>query len=109
MAATLAIHIKGLGDIEYEVLRKVSDHFMSIPSYTLKPVLEVLAEIEILRIFKSGKTISKITPNIPLFDNVYQALGDYINNQIKLNEHEEATLSNSFSFIRSSSQRGFSL
>ena len=29
MAATLAIHIKGLGDIEYEVLRKVSDHFMS--------------------------------------------------------------------------------
>jgi len=30
MAATLAVNIKGLGDIEYEVLRKVSDHFMSI-------------------------------------------------------------------------------
>ena len=66
---------------------------MSIPSYALKPVLEVLAEIEFIRIFKSGKTISKITPNIPLFDNVYQALGDYINNEIKLNEHEEATVS----------------
>src|SRR6202011_543485 len=31
MAATLAIHIKGLGEIEYEVLRKVSDYYMSIP------------------------------------------------------------------------------
>jgi hypothetical protein len=31
MAASLAVHIKGLGDIDYEVLRKVSDHFMAIP------------------------------------------------------------------------------
>jgi hypothetical protein len=28
---------------------------MSIPSYALKPVLEVLAEVEFIRIFKSGK------------------------------------------------------
>ena len=48
MAATLAVNIKGLGDIEYEVLRKVSDHFMSIPSYARKSVLEVLAEIELI-------------------------------------------------------------
>jgi hypothetical protein len=92
MAATLAVNIKGLGDIEYEVLRKVSDHFMSIPSYALKPVLEVLAEIEFIRIFKSGKTIEKITPNIPIFENVYRGLGEYADREIKFNEHEEATV-----------------
>ena len=92
MAATLAIHIKGLGDIEYEVLRKVSDHFMSIPSYALKPVLEVLAEVEFVRIFKSGKTIEKITPNIPVFQDVYEGLGEYADNEIDFNEHEKATV-----------------
>lgn len=92
MAATLAVNIKGLGDIEYEVLRKVSDHFMSIPSYALKPVLEVLAEVEFIRIFKSGKTIEKITPNIPVFENVYRGLGEYADKEVKFNEHEEATV-----------------
>jgi len=92
MAATLAIHIKGLGDIDYEVLRKVSDHFMSIPSYALRPVLEVLAEVEFIRIFSSGKTIEKITPNIPVFENVYEGLGNYVED-VNLNEYEEATVS----------------
>lgn len=93
MAATLAIHIKGLGDIEYEVLRKVSDHFMSIPSYALRPVLDVLAEIEFIRISSTGKTINKITPRIPVFEDVYSGLGDYVDRELTLNEHEDATLS----------------
>lgn len=92
MAATLAIHIKGLGDIDYEVLRKVSDHFMSIPSYALKSVLDVLAEIEFIRVFSSGRTITKITPNIPLFEDVYAGLGGYADREIQLNEHEQATI-----------------
>ena len=33
MAATLAIHIRGLGELDYEVLRKVSDHYFNIPSF----------------------------------------------------------------------------
>lgn len=92
MAATLAIHIKGLGEIEYEVLRKVSDHFLSIPSYALRAVLDVLAEIEFVRLFTSGKTIEKIAPNIPLFENVYEGLGDYVEQEVKLNEHEQTTV-----------------
>lgn len=92
MAATLAIHIKGLGDIEYEVLRKVSDHFMSIPSYALKQVIELLAEIEFIRVFSTGKTIERITPNIPTFDNVYSGIGEYVDREVDLNGHEQATL-----------------
>jgi hypothetical protein len=44
MAATLAIHFKGLGEIEYGVLRKVCDYYMAIPSVALEKVLRVLGE-----------------------------------------------------------------
>jgi hypothetical protein len=54
MAATLAIHIKGLGEIEYEVLRKVSDHFMSIPSIALGEVLRVLNEVGFVKLVERG-------------------------------------------------------
>ena len=43
MAATLAIHLRGLQEIDFEVLRKVSDHFFSIPSYALKEVCGILS------------------------------------------------------------------
>ncbi|MFV1534571.1 hypothetical protein VW012_15495 [Phaeobacter sp. JH209B] len=92
MCATLAVHIKGLGAIEYEVLRKVSDHFMSIPSYALRQVVEVLEEIGFLTIVSRGRTIEKILPNIPVFDNVYEGLGEFASNEISFNEHEAATV-----------------
>lgn len=92
MSATLAVHLKGLGEIDYEVLRKVSDHFMSIPSYALKPVLELLAEIEFVRLFTTGKTITKVVPYIPLFDDVYEGIGEYAATELTLNGHEQATL-----------------
>lgn len=92
MAATLAVHIKGLGDIEYEVLRRVSDHFMSIPSYALKAVVLLLADIEFVRVVTSGKTIEKITPNIPAFEDVYDGIGDYADRECTLNSHEQATI-----------------
>ncbi|HHW33384.1 MAG TPA: hypothetical protein GXX24_04465 [Paracoccus solventivorans] len=93
MAATLAVHLKGLGEVDYEVLRKVSDHFMSIPSYALKPVLELLADIEFVRLITAGKTISKVIPNIPVFDDVYEGIGEYAASEFTLNGHEQATLS----------------
>src|SRR5258707_7775495 len=77
MAATLAIHVKGLGEIEYEVLRKVSDHFMSIPSYALEKVLGVLDEVEFVKLVTKGRKIERVIPNIPVFDDVYKGIGDY--------------------------------
>ncbi|MCC5979729.1 MAG: hypothetical protein JJU21_16840 [Salinarimonas sp.] len=93
MAATLAVHIKGLGVIEYEVLRKVSDHFMGIPSRSLREILEILEEVEFVRLVTAGRTIEKVIPNIPLFDDVYVGLGDFASSELKMNEHEQATLS----------------
>lgn len=92
MAATLAIHIKGLGEIEYEVLRKVSDHFMSIPSFALGEVLRILGEIDFVKLIERGRKIERIIPNIPIFEDVYNGLSKYANAECDLNSHEEATL-----------------
>src|ERR1051326_4396951 len=92
MAATLAIHIKGLGEIEYEVLRKVSDHYMSIPSIALEKVLRVLAEVGFVRLFEKGRKIERVSPNIPVFEDVYEGLGQFAGSECALNEHEQATL-----------------
>ena len=92
MAATLAIHIKGLGEIEYEVLRKVSDHFMSIPSIALEKVLRVLEEIGFVKLVDKGRKIERVIPNIPVFDDVYKGIGDFVSSECELNSHEQATL-----------------
>ena len=92
MAATLSIHIKGLGEIDYEVLRKVSDHMMAIPSLALKTVLETLSDIGFVRLIYNGKRISKIIPNIPVFEDVYEKIGAYADSEFNLNGHEQATL-----------------
>lgn len=92
MAATLAIHIKGLGQIDYEVLRKVSDHYMSIPSIALEKVLRVLEQIGFVRLVERGPKIQQVIPNIPVFDDVYEQIGSYASSACVLSSHEQATL-----------------
>lgn len=92
MAATLAIHIKGLGEIDYEVLRKVSDHYMSIPSIALEAVLRILAEVGFVRLVEKGRKIERVIPNIPVFDDVYNGIGNFAASEYELNGHEQATL-----------------
>src|SRR5690606_8133014 len=91
MAGTLDIHIRGLGEIQYEVLRKVSDFYFDIPSYALKDVISVLDDIRFIDIISTGNRIDRIIPKVPHFGNVYSALGEHpdLND---LNEHEEAAL-----------------
>ncbi|BDM22242.1 hypothetical protein KMS_R20000 [Pseudomonas sp. LRP2-20] len=91
MAATLAIHLRGLQEIEFEVLRKVSDHFFSIPSYALREVIEILGEIEYVGIVKKDGKILSIIPDIPHFKDIYERVGDYFSFS-ELNEHEQGTL-----------------
>lgn len=92
MAGTLAIHIKGLGEIEYEVLRKVSDHMMGIPSFALERVLRLLDDVSFVKLVEKGRKITSIIPNIPVFDDVYVGIGRYAASECSLNEHEQATI-----------------
>lgn len=91
MASTLAMHIRGLGEIQYEVLRKVSDHYFNIPSYALKEVLHLLAEIEYVRLSTTGARIDSVIPDVPRFQDVQAGIGQSITFS-ELNEHEQGTL-----------------
>lgn len=93
MAATLAIHIKGLGEIEYSVLRGVSAYYMSIPSTALDTVLRILKEVGYVDLVENGRKITSVIPNIPVFDEVYAGIGDYIESECQFNEHEQTVLS----------------
>ncbi|MEC3886931.1 hypothetical protein [Xanthomonas campestris] len=92
MAGTLAIHIKGLGEIDYEVMRKVSDHLMGIPSFALERVLRVLDDVGFVKLVEKGRRIASVIPNIPVFDDVYLNIGQYAAAEFVLNEHEQATI-----------------
>src|SRR5688572_805928 len=87
MAASLAIHIRGLGEIPYEVLRKVCDIYFDIPSYGLKEVIDVLAEIEFVDVISTKSKIDRIIPKVPHFKDVYEVLGEHPDLN-ELNEHE---------------------
>jgi hypothetical protein len=91
MAASLAVHIRGLGEIDYEVLRKVCDFYFDIPSYALKPVIDILADVDFVDIIGTASKIEKIIPKVPHFSDLYTALGDH-QSLNELNEHEQAAL-----------------
>lgn len=91
MAASLAVHIRGIGEIPYEVLRKVSDFYFDIPSYALKDVIEVLEEVEFIDVVSTRSKIDRVIPKVPHFKSVYSILGEH-RDLDALNEHEQAAI-----------------
>lgn len=91
MAAALAVHIRGLGEIDYEVLRKVSNHYFDIPSGVLKTILNILAEVEFIELIGTKTNIKTIIPKIPRFQDIYTIMGSY-SEPGDFNEHEQAIL-----------------
>lgn len=91
MASTLAMHIRGLGEIPFEVMRKVSDHYFDIPSFALREVIEILEEIGFVQVSRKGKSIDSIIPDVPRFQDVHEGIGQYFTFS-ELNEHEQGTL-----------------
>ena len=91
MAASLAVHLRGLPEIEYGVLSQVSDARFDIPAPMLKPVLRLLSEVGMVRLYESGKAITKIDPLVPYFEDVYEKIGQ-ISGEYSYNEVETATV-----------------
>jgi hypothetical protein len=77
MAVRLALHIQGLPTLNYETLRLVANHFLSIPSVALRRIVELLAEVEFVKLQTEGKSIKAVLPNVPYYDDVYSTLGDF--------------------------------
>lgn len=91
MASILAIHIKGLGELDYGILRQVADHFFDIPAMVLDQPLRILEEVGYVALITEGRTIKKVIPAVPHFDSVYTGLGEYLASQ-SLTEHEQLSL-----------------
>lgn len=90
-AVRLALHIQGLPTIEYEKLKLVASHFLGISPLALRPVLEMLEEIEFVKLATSGKTIEKVVPDVPYYENLYDTIGEFARHA-GLNETEQLSV-----------------
>ena len=77
MAVRLALHIRGLSPIPYEVVKLVGYHYLDISLHAARRVVELLAEIEFVKLGTEGKTIKTVLPNVPYYEELYEQLGGY--------------------------------
>lgn len=92
MAVQLALHIRGLPLIEYDLLKLVASTMLGIPRLAVDRIVELLAEIEFVRITRDGKRIKAVLPTVPYFEQLYEGIGDYFDTVAKPDEFEELTL-----------------
>lgn len=91
MAVRLALHIRGLAAIPYEVVKLVGYHYLDISVRATQDVVELLAEIEFVKLGTEGKTIKTVLPNVPYYEVLYDQLGLYANDK-GLNEAEQLSI-----------------
>lgn len=75
MSVRLALHIRGLPAIPFEVLKLVGYHYLDIPPVAATRVVELLAEIEFVKLGTEGKTIKTVLPNVPYYEELYEQIG----------------------------------
>ncbi|MDA0573921.1 hypothetical protein [Burkholderia gladioli] len=92
MAVHLAIHIRGLPLIDYEKLKLVASTMLGIPRLSVDRIINLLAEIEFVKLQQTGKRIQAVLPLVPYFDDLYEGLGEYLENAGSLDEFETLTL-----------------
>ena len=91
MAVRLALHIRGLPAIPFEIVKLVASHYLQISSVAIRHVLELLEEIEFVRLGKSGKTIKNVLPDVPYYEELYSTLGKYTND-LTFSEAEQLSI-----------------
>ncbi|WP_413458848.1 hypothetical protein [Herbaspirillum huttiense] len=92
MAVQLALHIRGLPIVDYERLKLVASTMLGIPRLSVDRIVDLLAEIEFVKIQKTGKKIETILPLVPFFDDLYDGIGEYLVTSGELDEFESLTL-----------------
>lgn len=92
MAVQLALHIRGLPLLEYEKLKLVASTMLNIPRLAIDRIIELLAEIEFVRIQKEGSRIKSVLPTVPFFDDLYEGIGEYFETTSRTDEFEKLTL-----------------
>ena len=92
MAERLAIHIRGIDVIDdYRMLEYIASQFGIEPLGVLPRVLELLQDLNWVRVEKRGNSIKKVEESVPYFSDIYPMAGEYFNNSDH-SEIEEATI-----------------
>ena len=91
MAIRLALHIRGLAPIQFEVLKLVGYHYLGISQHAIRSVVELLADVEFVKLGTEGKTIKTVVSNVPYYEDLYETLGNYALD-IGLNEAEQLSV-----------------
>jgi len=92
MAVQLALHIRGLPIVDYERLKLVASTMLGIPRLSVDRIVELLGEIEFIKIQRTGRKIETILPLVPFFDELYDGIGEYLTTVGDLDEFENLTL-----------------
>jgi hypothetical protein len=91
-AVRLAINLRGVPPVSYELLRGVAVHRLGLQPAEVKPALYLLAEAEMVTLDTEGQTIQTVLPSIPYFKNLYEDIGAVGTGNGSLNEHEQLTI-----------------
>jgi hypothetical protein len=77
MAVRLALHLRGVEAISYDLLKKVGLYLLRIPTTALKQVITLLAEVEFVRLDQQGQTIRSVIPTVPFYEDLFEGVGEY--------------------------------
>ncbi len=92
MAVRLALHVRGLPFLTYEVVKLVAVHYLGIPAMAVQRIVNLLAEVEFVAISTEGKTIKGILPKVPYYQNLYTTMGAFASAERSFTGAEELSL-----------------
>lgn len=91
MAVNLAIHLRGVPAVSYDLLRQIGLHLLHIPPTTMPRVVELLGEAEFVLIDKQGSSIRSVVPTVPFFEDLFDTMGEVAEDRT-LSEHERMAI-----------------
>src|SRR5713226_746876 len=90
-AVKLALHLRGVPAVSYEVLRNIAIYILNFPPSSVRPTIELLAEAEFVELDVDGRTIKTVVPSIPFYEKIFSNLATVAGSD-KFSEPEQLTL-----------------
>ncbi|PHQ33155.1 hypothetical protein [Rhodopirellula bahusiensis] len=88
MATRLALHLRGAGPVRYDVVKNVAVYLFDFTTHAVRPVLELLAKAEFVKLDTEGSTIKTVIPDVPYYDSLFLGLGE-LDEANNMSEHEQ--------------------
>ena len=73
-AVKLALHLRGVPAVRYELLRDVAIYILNFPPSAVRSTVELLAEAEFADLHVEGRNIKTVVPNVPFYQQIFTNL-----------------------------------